>query len=100
VDDDEFCIMGVGRSCGSWPCSALSASSLSTWEFKLGVVAVRLRNGFEIGDCVMPDFALAFAACFRIFLAKSPGVEFDIGGPFDESRSISTGELVVTTPRS
>jgi hypothetical protein len=48
----------------------------------------------------MPDFALAFAACFRIFFAKSPGVEFDIGGPFDESRSISTGELVVTAPRS
>jgi hypothetical protein len=42
----------------------------------LGVVAVLLRSGFEMGDCLMPDFALAFAAFFRIFLARSPGVEF------------------------
>jgi hypothetical protein len=42
----------------------------------------------------MPDFALAFAAFFRVFLAKSPGVEFGMAGAADESSSISTGELV------
>jgi hypothetical protein len=66
----------------------------------LGVAAVLLRSGFEIGDCLMPAFALAFAAFFRIFLARSPGVETDMDDVADESRSISTGELVVTKPRS
>lgn len=97
VDDEEVCIMGVGRSWGSWLCSTLSARSLSTWAFMLGVVAVLLRSGFDIGDCLMPDFALALAAFLRIFLARSPGVELCIGWAFDESSSISTGELVVTT---
>jgi hypothetical protein len=63
----------------------------------LGVVAVLLRSGFEIGDCLMLDLALAFAAFFRIFLAKSPGAIFGIEATA-ESRSISTGELVVTGP--
>jgi hypothetical protein len=50
-----------------------------------------------MGDCLIPDFALAFAAFLRIFLARSPGVVFDMGGALDESSSISRGELVVTT---
>lgn len=74
ADEEEVCIMGVGSR--SWSCSTLSASSLSTCAFKLGVVWVLLRMGFEIGDCLMPDLALAFAAFFRIFLARSPGIIF------------------------
>jgi hypothetical protein len=50
-----------------------------------------------MGDCLIPDFALAFAAFLRIFLARSPGVVLDMGGAADESSSISRGELVVTT---
>ena len=97
ADEEEFCIMAVGSSWGSWLCSTLSRSSLSTWAFMLGVVAVLLRKGLEIGDCLTPDFALAFAAFFRIFLARSPGVEFWMVGTVVESSSISTGEFVVTT---
>lgn len=75
-------------------------SSLSTWAFKLGVVAVFFRCGFAMGDCLMlDDLALALAAFFRIFLARSPGAEF-CGVFVDtlESSSMSTGELVVTGP--
>ena len=62
------------------------------------MVAVLLRRGFEIGDCLTLDFALAFAAFFLTFFARSPGAGLGKGTAV-VSRSISLGELEDTALR-
>lgn len=68
---------------------SVSANSLRTCAFMIGVEAVFFRCGFTIGDCLTPDFLVLPTFFCRTFFKSTA-----LGGGVLDSRSISTGEFV------